>query len=216
MYKNLIFDLDGTLLDTITDIRAAINAALTQCGFSYSFSKSDCRSLIGDGADALVHRALKENDNPSNFSQLKEAYMPLYAEMQNRHTKPFNGLIPTLTYLKIKGFRLFVCTNKPDVLAKKIILEKFGSELFEEVRGLKEGEKPKPDPGVVNYFISKFGLERSECLFVGDSLPDLLTSQNAKLPLCLCEWGYGFYKPELLNECAIVIKKPKDLAKVVL
>jgi len=84
------------------------------------------------------------------------------------------------------------------------------------VRGLNEGEKPKPDPWVVNSFISKFGLERSECLFIGDSLPDLLTSQNAGLPLCLCEWGYGFYKPELLKECAIVIKKPKDLAKVVL
>jgi phosphoglycolate phosphatase len=74
----------------------------------------------------------------------------------------------------------------------------------------------KPDPIIVNRLIEKYGLSREECLFVGDSLPDLLTANNAGLKLCLCTWGYGFYKPDLLEEAAYVINKPKDLVQKVL
>jgi phosphoglycolate phosphatase len=216
MYQALIFDLDGTLLDTLTDIRTALNEALKAAGYDYSFSKQQCHSLIGNGADALVHKALLQNDSPDAFAKLKAEYMPRYAAFQGNHTKPFNGEKPTLTYLKERGVRLFVCSNKPDDLAKAIIAKNYGDDLFEEVRGLREGEAPKPDPHVVAYFIEKYNLDKTSCLFVGDSLPDLLTAQNAGLPLCLCEWGYGFYKPELLQEAKYVIKKPKELAQFIL
>jgi len=211
--KALFFDLDGTLLDTLSDIRLAINEALQECGYDYAFSKQECRSLIGNGADILVHRALKDHDTPEAFAQLKKAYMPLYAEKQEDHTKLFNGEKATLNFLHQRGIRLFVCSNKPDALCRKVISKFYGEGLFEEVRGIREGDAPKPDPKILNEMIIRAGIDKKEAVFVGDSLPDLLTAQNAKLPLCLCLWGYGFYKPEFLKEATFVIKKPKELAQ---
>jgi phosphoglycolate phosphatase len=216
MYKALFFDLDGTLLDTLTDIRRAINEALAECGFKLSYSKQECHALIGNGADYLVHKALGEFDTPENYAKLKKAYMPLYAKYQNDHTKPFNGLPTILQFLKNKDYKLFVCSNKPDALAKVVVPAHYGEGLFTEIVGHIEGDPVKPDPIIVNRLIDKYGLSREECLFVGDSLPDLLTANNAGLKLCLCTWGYGFYKPDLLGEAAYVINKPKDLVQKVL
>lgn len=211
--KALIFDLDGTLLDTITDIRRAINDALEAAGFSYRYSKSDCHSLVGDGADTLLHRALKEEDNEENFLKLKAEYLPRYKAYQGEHTKAFNGIVPTLKYLKNKGLTLCVCTNKPDELAHIILAKFFGEDFFDGIKGLKEGELPKPDPHNVLSFMMRFDLTKDNCVFVGDSLPDLLTAHNAGLPLALCTYGYGFYKPELLSEAKYIITKPKELAR---
>lgn len=211
--KALIFDLDGTLLDTITDIRRAINDALSACGFTYSYSKRECHSLVGDGADTLIHRALGEFDNDANFKRLKSEYMPRYKEYQGAHTKPFNGIVPTLKYLKDKGVILGVCTNKPDELAHIILSNFFPADFFDAIYGVKEGEKPKPDPHNVLKIMDEFSLDSSNTVFVGDSLPDLLTANNASLPLALCLWGYGNYKPALLNEARYIMDKPKDLAK---
>jgi len=216
MKNALFFDLDGTLLDTLTDIRRAINEALAECGYPYSFSKQECHYLVGDGADALVHRALKDSDTPEAFLALKKAYMPLYLSYQEEHTKPFNGMEPTLRFLATRGYKLFVCSNKPDLMAKRIVEKFYGKDLFLEIRGHLEGEPVKPDPLIVNNLVGKYALDKKEALFVGDSLPDLLTAQNAGIPLCLCLWGYGFYKPEFLKEAAYTIKKPKELVSIVL
>jgi phosphoglycolate phosphatase len=216
MYKALFLDLDGTLLDTLTDIRSAINDALQETGFAFHYSKQECRSLVGYGADALVHKALGDLDSPENFAKLKAAYMPLYGAYQEKHTKPFNGMAPTLEYLANKGVLLFVSSNKPDELASIVVRKYYGDSLFTEIRGQRPLDLPKPNPNTVLALMDKYQLKGSECLYVGDSLPDLLTAQNAKLPFCLCKWGYGFYKPEFLEEATYIIGKPKDLAKVAL
>jgi phosphoglycolate phosphatase len=159
---------------------------------------------------------LKDNDTPEAFLALKKAYMPLYQAYQEDHTKPFNGMEPTLRFLAGRGKKLFVCSNKPDALAKTIVEKFYGKDLFLEIRGHQEGEPVKPDPLIVNSLVEKYAIDKKDALFVGDSLPDLLTAQNAGLPLCLCLWGYGFYKPELLQEAAYVIKKPKEIVSIVL
>lgn len=211
--KALIFDLDGTLLDTIVDIRRAINDALEACSLPYRYSKSDCHSLVGDGADSLLHRALKDDDNEANFIALKVQYLPRYKAYQEEHTKPFNGIVATLKYLKDKGLVLAVCTNKPDEYAHIILSKFFPDDFFDAICGIKDGEKPKPDPHNVFKIMERFSLSAENTVFVGDSLPDLLTAHNAGLPLALCTWGYGFYKPSLLNEATYIVNKPKDLAK---
>lgn len=216
MAKNVIFDLDGTLLDTIGDIKDAINDALKAANFPYRYDKDGCRFLIGDGADNLVHRALKEMDNPTNFEKLKKEYMPRYKEYQNRHTKPFDGVLESLKYLKNHNISLFICTNKPDAYAQIIISKFFDPSLFNAVRGLREGEEPKPNPAIVNYFVDSFRLDKKETLFVGDSITDLYTAKNSGLPLALCLWGYGFYNEALLKEAKMVLAKPLDLEKIIL
>lgn len=216
MYKNLIFDLDGTLLDTLPDIRYAINLALEECGYDYSFSLADTHYLIGNGADTLVKRALKENsEDMEAFSALKKVYMRNYAEYQNVHTKPFNGLVPVLEFLKERGINLFVVTNKPDALAHVVVKAHFG-KLFTSVMGHSEGNPVKPDPYLLNLLFSEFDLKKEDCLFIGDSEVDVDTAKNGGLKCGLVTWGYGYYKPSLLDRADYVIKRPKELAQAAL
>ena len=216
MLKALIFDLDGTLLNTLPDIRHAINDALASCGYDYRYSLKEAKTLIGDGADALVHRALRDKgDDPKAAAALKESYLPLYAAYQDLHTKPYNGMIETLSFLKARGLLLFVVSNKPDHLAQIVVGNHYGRKLFDGIYGLIEGAPAKPDPGLVNKIVAERHLNRADVLFVGDSLPDILTAGNAGIKVCLCLWGYGFYKPETLARADYVIKKPKELVPLV-
>ena len=217
MYQTFIFDLDGTLLQTLPDIRLAINEALKRCGYDYAFSLKEARALIGNGADMLVKRALKEKgDDIEAFAQLKAAYMPLYRDYQNLHAKPFNGMKEVLTFLKERGLQLFVATNKPNALAKFIVEDHFGKGLFTAIEGHEEGEPVKPDPLIVNRFVEKYGIDKSKTLFIGDSYVDVDTAHNANIKCCLVKWGYGFYKKALLEKADYVISKPKELVRVAL
>ncbi len=209
--KNYIFDLDGTTLDTIEGIQIAINTALKNAGYDYSFDREGTKTLIGDGADTLIHRALKEKDTPENFVALKKEYLPLYHSEQEDHTYLFSGLKEVLETLKRNGARLFICTNKPDAFAKRIVSKIYGDTLFEEVCGQIEGLPVKPDPRIPNYLIEKYNLNRDETLFVGDSKTDVATGVNSSLKTALCLWGYGFYTEELLAKADFILKDVKDL-----
>lgn len=209
--KNYIFDLDGTTLDTLEGIRVAINTALKDAGYSYSFDKEGTKELIGEGADTLIHRALKESDTPEAFSRLKEAYMPLYHLKQESYTFLFPGQKETLEELKRRGAHLYICTNKPDAFAKRIVEKMYGNGLFEEVCGQIEGLPVKPDPRICNYLIEKYHLDTKETLFVGDSKTDVATAKNSSLPVAICLWGYGFYTEELLAKCDYIFKTNEDL-----
>lgn len=216
MRTDIIFDLDGTLLHTLPDIRHAINKALSDCGYPYRYSLKESRLLIGNGADMLVRRALREKgDDEEAFAALKAKYMPYYAAMQNDHAKPYNGIKGVLGYLKDKGCRLFVCTNKPAKLAREVVESHFG-KLFEAVVGHEEGAPVKPDPTIVNSLLSANSIKREEALFVGDSAVDVDTAHNALLPCCLVKWGYGQYKKGLLEKADYVISKPKELIAIAL
>ena len=216
-YRSLFFDLDGTLLDTIEDIAFAINEALRQTGFPGHFDRDSAKALIGDGADMLVRRALKEKgEDLQAFRTLKTAYMPLYRDHQKDHAHPFEGMMETLMSLRKNGISLFVVTNKPDHLAKAVVEEKIGKGIFYEILGIKEGEKVKPDPYLVNRIVKEKGLDKRECLYVGDSHVDVETAKNAKMDSCLCLWGYGNYALPFVQEATYSINSPKELLSVVL
>ncbi len=209
--KNYIFDLDGTTLDTIEGIQIAINTALKNAGYNYTFDKEGTKTLIGEGADTLIHRALKEKDTEENFLNLKKEYLPLYHSEQEDHTFLFPSLKEILETLKKEGARLFICTNKPDAFAKRIVSKIYGDDLFEEVCGQVEGLPVKPDPRIPNYLIDKYHLNRDETLFVGDSKTDVATGINSNLKTALCLWGYGFYTEDLLKKADYVFKKVENL-----
>ena len=214
--KALVFDLDGTLLDTIEDIRFSINEALRLNGYDYAFDREGTKHLIGDGADALVRRALKEKSGDLQaFNALKATYMPLYREHNLDTVKPFPGLIEVLKKLKELGIKLFVATNKPDHLAGKVVATKIGPDLFEEVIGIKEGDKVKPDPWMVLRFASDYGLSLDEIVYVGDSHVDIETAANAKVKSCLCLWGYDDYTEALKSRADFLANEPNDLLLLV-
>lgn len=215
-YKNIIFDLDGTLLDTLFDINASINEALRICGYSHSFSLVETKYLVGDGADMCVKRALKEKgEDLQAFLQLKATYMPLYREHQNDHARPFPAMKETLEKLAKEGAKLFVCTNKPDALAKAVVESHFGKGLFTQIRGHKEGEPVKPNPFILNLFEKEFGIKKEESLFVGDSHVDMDTAKNGGLDVALCLYGYGVYSEENKSRATYLLDKCDDLLGVV-
>ena len=212
MYQALIFDLDGTLLDTITDITIAINEALQKCGYSYSYDRESTKTLIGDGADILVHRALREKDGDVDaFNALKAAYMPLYKAYQNDHTKAFEGMVETVKKLKERGVDLFIVSNKPDQLVLEVIPKHFPNGTFLEFHGNKEGDAVKPDPHLVNDILRKYGYDKDKVLYVGDSKPDVLTARNAGIDCAICTWGYGNYEDPILRSAKYHLNEAKEL-----
>jgi phosphoglycolate phosphatase len=215
MVKNLIFDLDGTLLDTLPDITRAINDALKAEGYGYSFNLDEAKGLIGGGADRLIRKALKDKGkDEKRFDRLKKAYMPLYKAYQEDTTAPFKGIKDALSLLKSKGIRMFVISNKPDELAK-IIVPHYLPSCFEGVQGQQEGALPKPDPSSTLHLIADFKLDKQETLYVGDSSFDVDTAHNALIRSVLVTWGYGYYSKELLSKSDYSINSPAELITLV-
>ena len=210
--SHLIFDLDGTLLDTISDIALAISSALMDCGFNRSYDKVTARPLLGDGADALLHRALSGlSDSQEDFDRLKKAYFPYYKAYQGISSDPFDGMVDTLEELASSGVDFSIVSNKPDHLAKIIIKEKLPTIQFLFVLGHKEGDPVKPNPYLIDSVLKETHWNKDECFFVGDSHVDIETARNAGMKVALCTWGYDEYNEQLLARADRVLEKPADL-----
>ena len=214
--KHLIFDLDGTLLDTIADIAKAISMALEQCGFDRRYDRSNAKPLLGDGADALLRRALSGlSDKKEDFDRLKSAYLPNYKAYQGDSSLPFDGMVETLEKLQNDGVDLFVVTNKPDHLAQIILKDKMPTISFASIMGHKEGNPVKPNPFQVLQIIGLGNYKIEECLFIGDSHVDIDTARNAGVEIALCTWGYDEYTDALLERADYVLHRPSDLLSIV-
>ena len=213
MLKAIFFDLDGTLLDTIGDIKDALNDSLKASGLDLAYERKDVLNFIGNGADALMHKALGSLDNEVNFQTLKKNYLPTYEAYQRRNTYPFAGCEESLKYLQTK-YQLFICTNKPDKLAKQIIAKVLPSIDFVSVDGQKDGVAPKPNPAIILNAMSKYNLKPEECMMIGDSYPDAMTGKNAGIKVGLCLYGYGKYNEELLSLSDMTFSSPADWRKL--
>lgn len=194
MYKWMIFDLDGTLVNSISDIRNAINITFNNNHLQVNYTDDDCVKFIGFGARVLIKRAL---ENFSNDEKLIDKLLNEYNSYYNKHsliiTKPFDGVVETLNYLKKSGVKLGVLSNKPDIDTKNIVKHFFG-DLFDVVQGQVDFLKTKPDPEGINYICEKFEINKNEILYIGDMINDMEVSLNANIDFCLCEFGYGKYQ----------------------
>ncbi len=210
MNKAIFFDLDGTLMNTLFDIARAINKALERGGFQMQYTQDEVKAFIGRGAENLVHKALGDKDNDENFALLKGLYMPLYKEYQLDHIAPFGGMVDVIKELKGRGYLLFVISNKPDQLAK-IAVNRYFEGLFVEVIGAVDAYPRKPDPYWINRILDKYSLSPSDCLYVGDSLPDRELANNAHMPYAVCTYGYGVYEGPLMDGASFIIHRPSDI-----
>ncbi len=214
--RHLIFDLDGTLLDTITDIRFAMNLALEKCGFPQRFDREGTKALIGDGAEECVRRALLgKRDDLQAFNTLKPVYMALYRDHQTEHAVPFEGLRETLDELKKQGITFSCVTNKPDALAQKVLELNYGKGFFRCILGQSDAYPRKPDPAMVYACMEKCGYSKEECLYVGDSHVDIDTGHNAGLKVVLCRWGYEVDYSLCEKRAEYVINAPSELLDLI-
>ena len=190
----IIFDLDGTLLNTIDDLGYACNHALKQAGFAMH-KIANYPQMVGNGINNLIRRALPESERTEeNVLRVREFFVPYYNAHNCDFTRPYKGIPEVLAALKAQGHLLAVASNKYQVATEKIV-EHFFPGVFDVVLGEREGIERKPHPQIVYDILSSLNSLTSNpltsnLLYIGDSLVDWETATNAHVPFVACSWGF--------------------------
>jgi len=205
----LIFDLDGTLLNTIDDLGYACNHALAQTGFP-THPIEAYPAMVGNGISNLIRRALPENERTEEtVARLREFFVPYYDEHNCERTRPYDGIPQLLDTLRAQGHSLAVASNKYQAATEKIVRH-FFPDTFDCILGERAGIPRKPDPQIVADILSAVGTAANP-LYIGDSLVDRDTAANARVPFVACSWG--FVPRERLIEAGVttLIDRPDEL-----
>ena len=197
MVDYIVFDLDGTLLDTLEGLTLAVNEALSELNAPYFYSKEEIKNFIGNGAHKLLTKALKRKPTEEEFALFLKKY-----ESCQYVSKAFPNVISTLKELENIGIKLIILSNKPDYILQKLIANNLKGIKFSYVQGQDFNYPPKPDVTLLNVILKKLDLIDKKGLFVGDSIVDVLTANNANLNSIILTYGYG-KKEDLNNEKAI-------------
>ena len=200
MIKTILFDLDGTLLNTLEDLANACNYALNKFSFP-THNIEEYKKFIGNGIYKLVERAVPNNKkDKETVEKVLETFSDYYNEHMIDMTKPYDGIVDILDELRAKGIKLAVVSNKKHEFTIEIVKKYFGDR-FDIVFGHRENYKAKPDPTSVLEVIEKFNILKSECIYIGDSNVDILTAKNAGVKSVGVSWGFRD-REELANEGA--------------
>lgn len=210
--KLCIFDLDGTLVNTISDLAASVDFAMRSLELP-CHTHEEYTSYIGDGTRLLIKRSLP--DDQKDDSSLLEKAHSIFTKHYSMHfcdtSVVYDGIKEALFDLKSRGIRLAVLSNKPDAFTKAIIGKLFPEGLFDVVMGAKEGVPKKPDPTQEIEIIIAFGLRKDECLHVGDSDVDVITAHNAGIKCFGCTWGFRSYDCLKSANADHIINSPKEI-----
>ena len=210
----LIFDLDGTIADTLYSIMEAVNMCMEHYGFPQK-SYSEVRAAVGNGAKNLIMRTMpaSEAQNAERAEEIYKYFKVCYDKTHAHIDGCYDGMKEAMLELHARGYTLAVLSNKPDAYVKNIIGALFGKEIIPIAMG--ETDLPrKPDPTAPHYIAKTLGFEASECAFVGDSEVDIRTAQNAGMTSVAVSWG--FREREALLSCAPdrIIDIPEKLLEI--
>ena len=205
-----VFDLDGTLVNSLEDLADSTNFALGKYGFG-TYPVEKYRYFVGDGVPMLIKRALGENDCEKAEKVLLDDFNTYYMAHYADHTRPYDGNIEMLNNLRSRGIKCAVLSNKTDSFVK-IIVKKLLPEIdFAWVQGKADGFPKKPDPTALNFIIQKLGIKKENTLYIGDSNVDIITGKNAGVRTCGVLWGFRG-RDELEKAGAdCIVSKPREL-----
>lgn len=187
-YDLVIFDLDGTILNTLEDLRDSLNYALDRMGFPER-SLEEVRNFVGNGIRKLIERALPQGGDDKTVEEMLVLHRDYYQVHCADKTRPYDGISEMLAKLKQRGIQLAVLSNKPDY-AVKILCDKYFPGIFDKAYGFREGIERKPSPEAVFALLEEFGVPREKAVYVGDSEVDVQTAKNAGLDMMIVEWGF--------------------------
>ena len=209
----IIFDLDGTLINTIDDLGQACNHALSACGYP-THRIEDYPRLVGNGINKLIERALpEEHRNEATVLRLREHFVPYYDAHNCDLTRPYEGIPALLQALKAQGHTLAVASNKYQAATEKIVAQLF-PDTFDVVLGERDGVARKPHPQIV-YDILLDRSDKSETLYIGDSLVDAETAQAAGVKLILCTWGFCTEEQLMTANPDYMVHHPAEILPII-
>ena len=211
--KLLIFDLDGTIADTIWSIREGVNLALELYGYE-SRSYEQVRAAIGNGAYELIRRSLPENvsEDREAVTRVLADYDRLYGSTYSHIDGCYDGMMETLVSLKKKGYMLAVLSNKQDAYVRKIVELLFEKGFISVARGQTDDCPKKPDPTAALMIAEYLGVSAEDCAFIGDSEVDVMTAKNANMTAVACSWGYR--SVDKLLDADVIVDSPCELDRI--
>lgn len=214
-YKAVIFDLDGTLVNSLNDLADSVNVVLKEYGYP-THPVDKYRIMVGNGIGKLIERALPANVSGKIREEVLARFKTVYESHQLDKTAPYEGIINMLEDLKKKNIPLAVCTNKHDEAAKKIIATLFARNTFQEIIGDLPGFKRKPDPQKVFIIAENMALKPQEIVYIGDSSVDMQTAVNAGMLPVGVLWGFRAREELVANGAALLLEHPSDLFRKVI
>lgn len=209
--KVIIFDLDGTLLNTLDDLADSTNFALAEFGYPPKTTE-EIRQYVGNGVAKLIERAIPNGQDNVHYNTCLKIFKIIYAENMYNKTAPYNNIINLLTELKEKNYKIAVVSNKFD-LAVKELCQKYFPNLIDIAIGENEaaGINKKPAPDTINLVLEQLELTSNQAIYVGDSDVDILTAKNSNMPCISVTWGFRDKEFLLENDAKIIINNPKEI-----
>jgi phosphoglycolate phosphatase len=208
-YAAILFDMDGTLMETLEDIADSLNAILRQLGCPER-RMDEVRAFVGNGAEMLVRRAMPEGSGEEEITRALTLYQAHYAAHCREKTQPYEGIVPLLEALKRAGRSVAVVSNKPEG-ALRTLCDEYFEGLVQVVSGDLPGRRRKPWPDMADAALAALGAERKDAVYVGDSEVDVQTGRNAELPVIAVSWGFrGREKLEAAG-AETIVDTPEEL-----
>ena len=210
-YKTVVFDLDGTLLNTIGDLTDAVNYGVSHLGIKPS-TEQEITGRVGNGAAKLLQRTLDKNNVQGDVNECFKRFSEYYREHMTCKTHPYDGIIHLLERLKQAGIKTAILTNKFDLAAREIAEHYFG-ELIDYTQGERVDIPRKPDPTALISIMDMLGSDKDNTLYVGDSKVDLQTAKNAGVRSVAVTWGYG--DNESLKDADMIVDRAYQIEDII-
>lgn len=213
MIKLVIFDLDGTLVNSLYDLADAVNLALKDNGYP-THELDEYRYFVGNGAKKLVERALPPETSAQETERIYQIFSVNYREHCLDKTKPYDGMPELVKALHDIGYMCAVASNKPDEFSKQIVGQLFDEGCFDLIRGKLDGVKSKPAPDIVLDIMKALNADTTQTIMIGDSNTDILTAHNSGIKCIGCEWGFRGRDELITSGADFIVKTPDDISDI--
>ncbi len=211
-YNVIIWDMDGTLLDTLDDLTGSVNAALTEFALPVR-TRDEIRRFVGNGVLRLVERSVPEGRQQAQFEEIFSFFKNHYAKNCRNKTKPYDGLEKALPELKAHGFKMAIVSNKIDFAVKELAELYFGDTINIAI-GDTEGKRNKPYPDMVFEAMKLLDAKTESTVYIGDTEVDMATAENSGLDCISVSWGFRDKKELQSRGAKLIVDTPEELTGV--
>ncbi len=213
MIKGIIFDMDGTILNTIDDVVASVNYAMRYFNLPEK-TVQEVKDGIGRGAINLIEDVVPRGTSEADIYKIYEVYQTYYDQHTNDFTAPYEGILDLLKTLKNNGYKLAVVSNK-----YRYLVEALNHDIFKDYFDISMGEMDrvpiKPAPDMIHIALKEMNLSKDEVIFIGDSDVDMMTATNANIKSIGVTWGYRSKEVLIKHKADYIIDQPKDIIKII-